>query len=192
VTEHRTPERWPVFVCHEIGHWHSDLLHDAAQLQAFLERMEQEGIWRGDKLIVELNDTRGADGYHRVDSAFRIGPCIVPWPSYIARPWWLRRSQIDPADMLEPSALLAAQMDQVRSNPHEPQVMAVFERLGIQYGRMDYSMKDGRIQVWVINSGPDLLKPEHFEPSAPDRAVLVLVSERLYEAFAALDRAAAA
>jgi hypothetical protein len=188
VTEHRTPSRWPVFIRQEVGHWHSDLLHDAAELQVFLEGMEREGVWRGDKVIVEFNDTRGTDGYYRRDSAFRIGSRIVPWRINIARHWWLRGPQLDPADLPEEAALVAAQLDYLRTNPHETRLMDIFERLGIEYGRMDYSMKDGRIQVWEVNICPDLPKQALFETSPGGQAVLREASELLYDAFTALDR----
>jgi hypothetical protein len=34
--------------------------------------------------------------------------------------------------------------------------MAAFEAAGLQYGRIDYAMKDGQIQVWEINDNPQM------------------------------------
>jgi hypothetical protein len=44
----------------------------------------------------------------------------------------------------------------VKSNPHVDQVMAAFEVAGLTWGRIDYGVKDGRIQVWEINDNPRL------------------------------------
>ena len=187
LTEHRAPARWPVFVRQELGHWHSPLLHDPDALAAFLESMDRDGIWRGDKLIVEFNDTRQPDGYFRRDSAFRIGDHIVPWRIHLARHWWLRSAQLDPADLLEESALTEARLAYVRDNPDAAVLMEIFERAKIRYGRIDYSFKDGRIQVWEINGTPNLPRRVDFEAPPADQAVMRAIIERLNAAFAALD-----
>jgi hypothetical protein len=186
IIERRAPARWPVFVRHEIGHRHSLLLHDAAELAEFIEAMEREGIWRGDKPTVELDDTRRADGTYRRDGAFRIGAHIVPGRLILAREWWLRGPDVDASNLVEDSALAAEEPAHVEDNPHAAEPMAIFERLDIQCGRMDYSVKDGRIQVWEVNGGCDLLKPKDFAPS-PRRPAHVALSQRLYDAFDALD-----
>jgi hypothetical protein len=49
------------------------------------------------------------------------------------------------------------EMDFVQSNPHERQIREIFALARIDYGRIDYSFKNGRIQVWEINTNPGLV-----------------------------------
>ena len=42
----------------------------------------------------------------------------------------------------------------VAENPHNDQLQEVFELANIQYGRIDYAVVDGRLQVWEINTNP--------------------------------------
>jgi hypothetical protein len=41
--------------------------------------------------------------------------------------------------------------------------MARFELAGIEYGRIDYGIKDGRIQVREINKNPTLVNPDQLD-----------------------------
>ncbi len=59
---------------------------------------------------------------------------------------------------------------------------------GIEFGRMDYAIVDGRIQVFEINTGPTLLRWTLLKPDqALRRPAVRLISEGLYEAFDNLD-----
>jgi hypothetical protein len=44
----------------------------------------------------------------------------------------------------------------VQSNPHEHDLMRAFEIAEIDYGRADYGIVDGQIQIWEINTNPFL------------------------------------
>ena len=44
----------------------------------------------------------------------------------------------------------------VKTNPHAEQVMEAFQIAGLTWGRIDYGVLDGRIQVWEINDNPKL------------------------------------
>ena len=46
----------------------------------------------------------------------------------------------------------------MQTNPHEAELRAIFKLARIDYGRIDYGIKDGQIQVWEINTNPMLLK----------------------------------
>ncbi len=43
-------------------------------------------------------------------------------------------------------------------NPHEPELREIFRLAKIQYGRVDYSILNGTIQVWEINTNFDSLR----------------------------------
>jgi hypothetical protein len=45
----------------------------------------------------------------------------------------------------------------VRESPHRHALQEIFQRSGIDYGRIDYTVADGRIQVFEINTNPIML-----------------------------------
>jgi hypothetical protein len=44
----------------------------------------------------------------------------------------------------------------VEDNPHEAWLRRVCELGGVEYGRVDYGMLDGRLQLWEINTNPTI------------------------------------
>ena len=54
-------------------------------------------------------------------------------------------------------AELYEEREYLRNNPHEGILREVFHLAGINYGRADYSMLDGRPQIWEINTNPTLM-----------------------------------
>lgn len=49
---------------------------------------------------------------------------------------------------------IAEELDYLRTNPHEAEVRRAFELAKIEYGRIDYSLSNGKLQIWEINSNP--------------------------------------
>ena len=102
-------------------------------------------------LIEEFCDTRDASGLYRKYSAFAIGERIVPRHVFFSRDWLLKAPQ------LVAQELVAEELAYVRDNPHEAALREIFALARITYGRIDYALKDGRVQVWEINTNPQLL-----------------------------------
>jgi hypothetical protein len=115
----------------------------------------------------------------------------VPGILIVGRHWMLRTVTYDAPEMLEGEDLLREEMAHTPDARCADQVRGIFELAGIEYGRMDYAVVDGRVPVLEINSASDLLR---FTLLAPKRVRLRPVAQRisagLYEAFAALDRPA--
>jgi hypothetical protein len=138
-----------------------------ALADAALRGMLQAGD-HDDVLIVEFCDTRGADGRYRKYSAFRVGERVLAAHVFFSRKWMLKHpDEYGPAEADEERAF-------TESNPHEAQIRRVFELSGIEYGRIDYGLRDGRIQVWEINTNPVLNRPpEKYKPAVlPARELL--------------------
>lgn len=56
----------------------------------------------------------------------------------------------------------------VQTNPHESPLKEIFRLANIEYGRVDYSMYQGKIQVWEINTNPVILgAPKNNNPRNP-------------------------
>jgi hypothetical protein len=154
VIERRTPRRFPVFLRgdgHRVGIL-TDLLHTPAELDAALARLAQEEAPREDLLVVEFTDTRSADGLYRKYAAFRVGDRIVPRHVLFSKHW--AQSHADESS----AALAEEELAYLRGNPHADALREVFERARIDYGRIDYGVRNGRVQVWEINTNPTILK----------------------------------
>ncbi len=147
-----TRVRFPVFLrrANEHDGPQSSLLQDAGQLAGALESMRLKGARLEDWLVVEFCDTADADGWYRKYSAFRVGERIIPRHVFVGRAWGLKHCEsVDPAHLREETAYLEA-------NPHREELMRFFTIARIEYGRMDYGLRQGRIQAWEINSNPSL------------------------------------
>ncbi|MFT3775891.1 MAG: hypothetical protein QM820_61895 [Minicystis sp.] len=181
------PWRYPVFVREENDHTGSltGLIHDAPTLKQALLILTMEGFDPRDLLVVEFCDTADKGGIYRKYSAFRIGDRIVPRHVLFSKSWMLKD-----VDLLEPHQI-AELKDYVRENPHEQEILALFDEANIEYGRIDYALLDGAIQVWEINTNPLIARRPDAYPAFTHRfheAFTITFNE----AFAALDTTAPA
>lgn len=142
--------RYPVFAREARAHHGTltPLLHTPRDLVRALHRLRVQGYYRRDLLVAEFCDTSDASGIYRKYSAFRIAGKIIPRHVLFSRSWNLKQPDLkDPAFQAEHDAYLAA-------NPHEAEIERVFDLGGFDYGRIDYSLLDGKLQVWEVNSNP--------------------------------------
>jgi hypothetical protein len=128
----------------------SGLLLSRQEYDRALASAIHQGRDPGQIIAVEFCDTRGADGWFRKYSAFRIGQRIVPGHVIFSHDWVTKDSPPEPLRQEEQQYLDA--------NPHERQLMDLFNLAGIGYGRIDYGLLDGKIQVWEINTNPTLIQ----------------------------------
>jgi hypothetical protein len=158
VTDVERPDRFPVFVRSEDEHRGSatPLLNTAEELDAALASMANAGLRRENKIIVEFCDVADEEGVYHWYSTFRIGPKTYPANHSFLRKWMSK----NPADVLKEPAHVMANEKYIRENPHSQQLMEIFELAGIQYGRIDYALLDGKIQVFEINTNPTALEAQ--------------------------------
>jgi len=146
--------RYPVFLRVENDHEGSqtDLLHDSESYRAARKKLP-------DSLVVEFLDTRSEDGYYRKYSSFRIGKRIIPRHVLFSRDWLVKKPDcIDDATIRE-------ELEYLENSPHEADLREIFDIAKIGFGRIDYSIHEGRIQTWEINSNPMLSAPRNGQPS---------------------------
>ena len=101
-------------------------------------------------MVVEYLDTSDHDGVFRKYSAFRVGDAIFPRHLFFSRDWVVKLADL--ADERQ----VREELDYFERNPHEAELREIFDLSGIEYGRIDYALKDGRIQVWEINTNPTI------------------------------------
>ena len=153
VTDDLTALRYPVFV--RDSHSHdgalSPLLNSPSEVESAVGRALVQGRSAQRLMVVEFCDTADSNGYYRKYSAFVVGPHILPRYLSVSHEWMLKFSGGEfTARMAE------EEREYIVTNPHESELRSVFAIAGVEYGRIDYAMKDGAMQVWEINLNPTI------------------------------------
>jgi len=147
--EARVPKRFPVFLRRENDHEGSItvLLNNQGELIQALDAIERSGIRLSNILIVEYCDTRkGANAYKKY-SVFKFGDHLVARHMFTSYDWVIK----DPEQSIgNPETELIF----VKQNPHGQMLYQIFQKAGIDYGRVDYSILDGKPVIWEINTNP--------------------------------------
>lgn len=153
--------RFPCFVRRTSAHMGnvSPLLHDRPALRSEIAR--QQACGHDDLLIIEFLDTVSRDpsdhggGLYRKYGLLRVGDAMTARHQYTAQKW-----VVGSADVVEDWAV-QEEARYIADNPHADPLGRVFDLAGIDYGRVDYAMLEGRPQVWEINTNPMLLASPH-------------------------------
>lgn len=159
----------PVFLRHADEHEGalSDIIEDDEQLDGAITQQIMAGIELEEIMAVEYCETADEHGLYRKYSAFRIGDIILPRHMIASENWLLKRP-----DLLD-NEFLDEDREYVDTNPHQEQLRHIFETARIDYGRIDYSLLDGEIQVWEINTNPIVMaRPDRY------RAPMLPLQER--------------
>lgn len=177
--------RYPVFVRDE--RWHtgalSPLLRTPAELSAALGRCIVRGHHLDDLLAVEFTDTADSGGTFRKYAAFVVGSAIIPRSLEMSRHWMIKLqvSEHSESGYLEQRAY-------VFENPHEDALRPLLKAAGVEYGRIDYSMKDGAPVTWEINLNPTIgrgLRPGTLKIAPEVRALREETKKHFYARFRA-------
>jgi hypothetical protein len=110
-------------------------------------------------MVVEKVNVRDADGLHRKYSAMKIGEQLVPRHVLFSTKWITKKPDVITPELAEEERLFLEEF------PHAELVEDAFRVAGMDYGRIDYGFSNGRMQVWEINSNPDIVPvPERIDP----------------------------
>jgi len=184
--------RYPVILRDERGASKKapPLLPDRASLESAIAALPSLDIMS--PIIVEFGARPDSDGFYRKYGAFRVGERIYAQHCFVSRNWFIKLG-----DELSPQHF-DEHLDYVRSNPHKDELRNLFDAANIEYGRIDYTLLDGRVQVFEINTNPAVLgqppKPEDkYDQSLHARehidALFALPDARLPAKHYELDRA---
>lgn len=146
------PQSWPVIVREEGDHGRlSPLIETPEELE---RRLAAGRGGRERKVVIEFCPSADEQGIYRKYGAFVLGEKILARQIHFSRQWLVRFPDIrDPETVRE-------ELEYVRTNPHREQLREIFSLANVDYGRVDYSVVDGRIQVWEINTNPMILIPK--------------------------------
>ena len=53
------------------------------------------------------------------------------------------------------------ELEYIEANPHAEVLRRAFDLARIEYGRADYGVVDGRVEIWEINTNPYVIRPEY-------------------------------
>jgi len=163
VEERVEPERWPVFLRTEGGHGLpvSDLLHDPQALHDAIEHAVAEGVPRSALLIIEFAAEPVRPGLYRKLSAFRVGDRCFAHSCVHDEQWLVKygRQGVATAELYEDELRI------VRENAFSETLNTAFALAEIDYGRADFGLLGGEVQVYEINTNPSISFPaEHPSP----------------------------
>ena len=150
--------RYPVFLRKSDDHTgsQSDLINDSATLTLEINKIRNASTDLTDWMITEFCDVRDQNGIFKKYGAFYINNTIIPRHVFFSKHW----VQKYPTELTEID-ILKKEHEYLKDNPHEQKLKEIFSLSGIDYGRIDYGIKDGKIQVWEINTNPIILSPSH-------------------------------
>ena len=90
--------------------------------------------------------------YDVCEPYLRLFRRILPRHLFFSRHWVVKDWSVLTDD------LLREELEYLATNPHERQLREIFAAARIEYGRIDYSLRDGEMQVWEINTNPTLVR----------------------------------
>jgi hypothetical protein len=142
---------FPVFIRSESDHLPalSDLILSADALSLAANALLATHATPDDVIIIEFKNAPNRHGYFEKYGAFRVGDVIYGQHLYQNRHWWVKDNGSDWTTESK-----TQNRDYVQQNPHASLLLPYFEMAGIEYGRMDYCVLDGRIVVFEINTNP--------------------------------------
>ena len=178
------PTRYPVFIRWENDHGKplSDLIQDEQELSDTLVMLQQNGYPRRGLIITEYCAREIAPGIFRKYSAFRVGDRVFAYLEVIEDNWNVKYG----TKGLATDEMQLAEQEFIIDNPHEKKLRRVFDLANIEYGRADYSLVDGRIQIYEINTNPHIAFHQNFT-SEIRKQTCELAKANLFSAFANIE-----
>ena len=178
-----TSLRFPVFLREESLHDGaiSPLLNSEREIREAVGRALVQGHKLKNLLIVEFCNTADETGFFRKYAAFIVGKRVIPRSLNYGRGWMLKHSE---TEFTMP--MIQEELEYVCTNPHKQPLEEIFELAQVGYGRIDYAIKDNRVQTWEINLHPTIGRGlvRRSKPLSPELVVVRDRTRRLfYEEF---------
>lgn len=175
------PTRWPVFLRAADGASGADteLLPTLTAFDTALAALCRQGHGLRRRIAVSFEATPDADGFYRKYGAFVIGDHIIPQHILRGRHWMVKSRDSQPDD-----AFAEEERAYVEDNPHAATLLEVARIGAIDFARVDYGLRDGRIVVYEMNTHPTF--PRFTGGSALREARRGLIAERLQDALGAV------
>jgi len=149
LTEIPADLRFPVFIRNENEHSGvSPLLNNQEELTGAIKSLGKN-IY--EIVVIEFCDISNKEGFFHKYAAYFVNGLVLPIHIMYSQNWFVKSSPfVDEATQND-------EREYLENNPHKEQIKHIFELAKIQYGRIDYSLQDGKLRIWEINTNPFLL-----------------------------------
>jgi hypothetical protein len=180
--EERAPTAYPVFIRREqdaLGP-ESALLRNEGEFRAAVAELLASGKGLTGRIAVQYVPATGPDGLHRKYGALCFRGRVVPQHLMMADAWVVKREMTDTG-----GGLSEEEEAYVTGNPHAQALRDIFRLAEIDFGRADYAVANGRIEVFEINTNPSFPRARITQDRRMIRRKIVI--EGLVAGFADLD-----
>jgi len=157
VEENIRPERWPVFIRTEGSHTApvSGLLASWDAVRTAVDAAIEAGIPVSSMIIIEYAAEPVMPGLFRKLAGFRFGNAQFAHNCVHEDNWLVKYGQLGSAT----PELYRDDLRIVRENPYAEDVSRAFDIARIEYGRADFGLVNGKVQIYEINSNPTVAFP---------------------------------
>lgn len=150
--------KFPVFIRNATDHCgpQTELIDNHTSLTSSLAKLSGNNphIDSHEWLVCEFCNTADQNGIYRKYSSFIINGKIISRHIFFSRQW-----EVKDKDLYD-EQFCREERDYFQNNPHQKELSAIFCFASLNYGRIDYAMHSGKVQVWEINTNPIILTPE--------------------------------
>ena len=187
--EGEQPDRFPVFLRTIAAHRGvlTDLLNSQPEVDEAIAAAVAKGHPLFDLLVVEYAAAPSAPGRFEKRAAYAIGSSIFPGPIANDDSWVAKFGKLG----LATDEAYAAQLQEARDMPHNAHMARVFALAGATFGRIDYSILNGRPEIYELNTNP-YFRAFNDHPNADRLATIALEKQRLSAALNQIDTIACA
>ncbi|MGH9907300.1 MAG: hypothetical protein ACRD8U_17160, partial [Pyrinomonadaceae bacterium] len=126
-------------------------LHSEREIHEAIGRALVQGYELRNLLTIEFCDTADHAGFYSKYAAFVVGKRVIPRSLNYGRHWMLKHEGTEFS-----LPMIQKEIEFVKQNPHREQLLEIFDLAQVEYGRIDYAIKDGRVQTWEINLHPTI------------------------------------
>jgi hypothetical protein len=179
------PERFPVFLRTLAAHRGvlTGLLETAAEAEAALRQALAEGYTITDLGFIEYRaEAAPGVGHYQKHAAYRIGNRVLRALS-VNDDSWMAKTGIAG---LASEETYAAELAEFDGYPHAEVIRRVTDLCGCTFGRVDFGIVAGRVEVYELNSNPTFGFVAADHPSALRRASSDRHKDQLLAAFDAV------
>jgi len=148
--------RFPVFLrtVREHNRPLSDLLHSRAEVEQHIQTVTDAGQPLENLIVVEYAAEPTPSGLYRKLALYRIGENFFAGPCVHDTSWLVKQGQLGIAG----AELYQDELEIVQTSRYANALQQAFEIAHIEYGRADFGFYQGRIQVFEINTNPEIAK----------------------------------
>ena len=184
LTERRMPEKFPVFIRREHDHSYplTDLLNNQEELDIALEELKNKGEPDDGVLIIEYAAEPIEGTLFRKLAAYRVGDEIIFFNTVHEHSWLVKYGTKNSAT----DAMYQEEQEMILSNSYEETIRKVFDIANIEYGRVDFGLVNGKVQIYEINTNPTTVSPKP-HPNKIREENQRLAWDRYCKALSALD-----